>query len=74
MSKQVDKDVSDRSEILGGSGGSLSERLIPQVGAPVKTYVEPLTSEDERAFERQLAAFEPAQAAAAARLHTLFAG
>jgi hypothetical protein len=66
-----DKDVSD---LAAAVTDALAARLVPQVGDPVETYVEPLSSEDERAFERKLDAVEPAQAAAAARLHTLFAG
>jgi len=53
---------------------SLADRLVPQVGEPVEEYAEPLTNEEEQAYRDELDALEPAHAAAAARLHTLFAG
>lgn len=52
----------------------LEHRLLPQVGDLIGEYVSPLSNEQEQAYRDELDALEPAHAAAAARLHTLFAG
>src|SRR5262245_61960865 len=49
----------------------LADRLVPKVGPPIEHYIEPLTQDEEAAYERELDAIEPAHAAAAARLRTL---
>jgi hypothetical protein len=53
---------------------TLEARLVPQVGEPVDDYVEAPDQADDKAYEAELDEIEPAHAAAAARLHTLFAG
>jgi len=53
---------------------NLADRLVPKVGPMIEDYLEPLTQDEEQAYERELDAIEPAHAAAAARLRTLFAG
>ena len=48
--------------------------LEPDFGEPIEHYEAPLTEDEEMAFDAALDAVEPAHAAAAARLHSLFAG
>jgi hypothetical protein len=68
------EDISSRGAAEDSPLDPLGHLLAGDLGEPVEDFVEPLSDDEVAAYHECLDEAEPAHAAAAARLHTLFAG